>query len=218
MCSTRSEAQVEEPFYVVQAVVIDGDTIPMVMLQEFSVSERRTAKSRRYQRRYGKIKKKVLKAYPYAEVTRDLLAEFDTELAKIDGDRARQKYIDTAEEELKEEFEGELKNLTMSEGRILIKLIDRETGETSYELVKRLKGSFNAFMWQSVAKLFGSDLKSEYDAEGDDEIIEEIVQAIERGEITVPPREPVTTKAQKRLDKKELKRKKKEERKAKRDE
>ena len=84
-----------------------------------------------------------------------------------------------------------------------MKLIDRETGDTSYELVKQLKGGFTAFMYQSIARLFGSNMKSEYDAAGDDVLIEEIVLQIERGEIYIPPKQAVTTKAQERLDRRE---------------
>jgi len=82
---------------------------------------------------------------------------------------------------LKKEFEGQLKQLTVKQGRILIKLIDRETGKTSYDLVKQLRGSFSAWMWQGLAKLFGSDLKSEYDAKGEDRMIEVAIAQIENG-------------------------------------
>jgi hypothetical protein len=75
--------------------------------------------------------------------------------------------------------------LTVTQGRILIKLIDRETGNTSYSLVKELRGSLQAFFWQGLARLFGSNLKSEYDANGQDVQIEAIVQQIERGELRV---------------------------------
>ena len=71
-----------------------------------------------------------------------------------------------AEAELRAEFEAEVKDLTISQGRILVKLIDRQTGETSYELVKDLRGSFVAFVWQGMARLFGQDLKSNYDPDG----------------------------------------------------
>lgn len=86
---------------------------------------------------------------------------------------------------MKEKFEKDLKKLTFNQGTILIKLVDRETGTTSYNLVKELRGSFQAFFWQSLARLFGSTLKSEYDAEGDDAAIESIVRSIEKGEIQV---------------------------------
>ena len=93
----------------------------------------------------------------------------------------RDKYIKESEKKLFDEFEKPLKHLTITQGRILIKLIDRETGNTSYQLIKTLKGNFSAFLWQGIARLFGSSLKSEYDAEGDDKAIEAIVNAIDAG-------------------------------------
>ena len=87
--------------------------------------------------------------------------------------------------ELKSDFERDLKQLTITQGRILIKLIDRETGNTSYALVKELRGSLQAFFWQGLARLFGTNLKTEFDAAGEDAAIESIVQQIERGQLTV---------------------------------
>ncbi|NNC84212.1 MAG: DUF4294 domain-containing protein [Flavobacteriales bacterium] len=201
----------EDSVNVHEVLIIEDDTIPVVNLGAFEYSELSLTprQKRKYQRRYGKIRRKVIRAYPYAKVTRELLENYDEELAKLESEKEKKFYLDIAEEELKAEFEGEIRNLTVSEGKILIKLIDRETGDTSYELIKRLKGGFTAFMYQSIARIFGSNLKSQYDAEGDDSIIEEIVQQIERGEIYVPPREAVTTKAQKRLKRKERRLKRK---------
>jgi hypothetical protein len=87
------------------------------------------------------------------------------------------------ENELMEEFSDELKSLTITQGRLLIKLIDRETGNTSYELLRELRGSFSAFFWQTVARLFGSNLKTTFDAEGEDKLIDQIVVLIENGQI-----------------------------------
>ena len=195
-------AQKEANPAVLRAVVIDGDTIPLVMLEGVSVSEQRFTRSKRYDRQYGRLLRKVLKTYPYAKVTKELLEGYDEELAKLKGEKDKRDYLDIAEAELKAEFEGEIQELTVSEGKILIKLIDRETGDTSYELIKQLKGGFNAFMWQSLARLFGSYLKAGYDPLGDDRMIEAIVQEIERGDLYVPPREAISPKAQQRLDKK----------------
>ena len=86
-----------------------------------------------------------------------------------------------AEKQLKREFEGQLKKLTVRQGRILIKLIDRETGKTSFELVKQLRGNFSAWVWQNLALLFDSDLKSEYDPNGSDKLIELAIAQIESG-------------------------------------
>ena len=197
---------VDEDSLTTEAVIVDGDTLPVITLEETVVSSRRFYKSKRYQRTYGRIKKKVVKVYPYATITRDLLEQYDKELAEINTKAGKKAYLKNAEDELKAEFEGEITRLTRSEGKILIKLIDRETGDSSYELIKKLRGGFTAFMWQSLAKLFGSDLKQQYDARGDDQIIEEIVLAIERGELIPEKRKPITEKAQKRLEKKRSKR------------
>lgn len=191
---------------ITEAVVVGGDTLPLITLDETVISSRRFYKSKRFQRRYGRIKKKVVKVYPYATITKSLLEKYDQELEEIGNKAGRKTYLKNAEDELKAEFEGEITKLTRTEGKILIKLIDRETGKSSYELIKSLRGGFTAFMWQSVAKLFGSDLKQQYDPMGDDQIIEEIVLAIERGEIIPEERKPITEKAKKRLEKKKKKR------------
>ena len=87
------------------------------------------------------------------------------------------------ENEIKEEYGDELKKLTFSQGKILLLLIDRETGDTSYELVKDLRGSFSAFFYQTFARIFGFNLKIQYDPNGKHRMIEEIVRLIEKGEL-----------------------------------
>lgn len=99
--------------------------------------------------------------FPYALTTAKLLDQYDHDLASIERESDNDFYLKLAEAELKAEFTEELKGMTQSQGRLLIKLIDRETGQTSYELVKTLRGSFEAWLWQGVAKLFGNDLKSD---------------------------------------------------------
>jgi len=204
--------------YVVESIVVDGDTIPVVTLAPADVSSIRRSRSKRYQREYSKLYRRVIKTYPYARVAGDLLKAYEEEMALLETTVEKEVYLDQAEADLKAEFEGELKKLSMSQGRILIKLIDRETGKTSYELIRELRSGFTAFMWQGMAKLFGSDLKSQYDPTADDQdaMIEEIVQLIESGEIAVERREAKTTAAKdalaasnKRLQKKIEKEKKK---------
>ena len=87
------------------------------------------------------------------------------------------------EKEIKRDYEGELTKLSFTQGRILIKLLDRETGSISYDIVKEFRGGFTAWFFQGIAKMFSYDLKAEYDAEGEDKLIEEIVQKIEAGEL-----------------------------------
>lgn len=170
---------------VLRGQVIDGDTIPMINLASVVVSDNRFY-NKKYYRKYVRIQKKVVKVYPYAKAAGDLMNKYEKELDKMDSERQRKKYIKNAEKELKEKFEGEIRKMTVSEGLILIRLIDRETGDTSYELISELRGNFSAFMWQSLARLFGNNLKEQYNPEeGEDRIIEEIVRQIESGEIRV---------------------------------
>lgn len=126
--------------FITEARVIDGDTIAIFQLEDVIISSRRKAKSKKYQRRYGRIKKKVLRVYPYAEITRELIEDYDSELAEYTSESEKKRFLKNAEDELKAEFEGEIRNLRVSEGKILIKLIDRETGKTSYDLIKQLRG------------------------------------------------------------------------------
>lgn len=185
----------------IEVRVEDGDTIPTILLIEQRVDGYTSAKARRQAMRYDRLVRNVQKVYPYARVSAQLLQEYESDLRTIQNGRDQDLYVKLAEAEIRAEFEEELKNLTVSQGRVLIKLIDRETGETSYELVRKLRGKFQAFIWQGLARLFGNDLKDEYDPLGDEATIEGIVQRIERGEIAVTPRGARTAKAQARLEK-----------------
>lgn len=193
-------AQAPSGVQVLQAVIVDGDTIPMVMLHEVRVDGRWKPRDRKEAKQYDKLTRNVVKVYPYARITRDLLAEYEHDLTRIDRGGDQDLYVKLAEAELRAEFEAEVKDLTMSQGKVLVKLIDRETGRSSYSLVQELKGSFNAVIWQGMARLFGQDLKAKYDPEGEDLMIEVIVKRIENGELAVSNRSARTDKAQARLE------------------
>ncbi|HQV99480.1 MAG TPA: DUF4294 domain-containing protein, partial [Bacteroidia bacterium] len=132
---------------------------------------------------YYRLRFNVIKVYPYARLAAVKLNEMNAKMSTMKSDREKRKYRKVVEEQVRKDFEDQLKKLSINQGDVLIKLIDRETGHSSYELVKDLKGSFNAFFAQSLAKLFGHDLKDQYDPTGADKTIESIVQQIERGEI-----------------------------------
>lgn len=183
--------------YILQTVVVDGDTIPVITLRTQTVSSYRKSRSKRYRRKWSKMHRNVVKTYPYAKLAGDLINEYNRNLSDLTTEAEREAYLDRCEEDLKAEFEDDLKKMTTSQGRVLIKLIDRETGDTSYELIKRLRNGFTAFVWQGVAKLFGSDLKANYDPTLNeaDYMIEEIVSMIESGQIKVKTREVQTMEA-----------------------
>lgn len=161
-----------------------ADTLIVVDLNEAVVKTARPS-SKRQRRRNKRLMDKVIKVYPYAHLAGELMHDYEEELQKIESPKAQRKFLKEKEAALHTQFEGELKKMTISEGIILIKLIDRETGDTSFELIQELKGNFSAFMWQSVARLFGHNLKSNYDPYGEDWYIEMIVQEIEMGLISV---------------------------------
>ena len=190
---------------VQEAILIEADTVPVVKLAPAEVEGKWTPRSRREFKRYTKLTRNVVKVYPYARIAADLLTVYNNDLARISSEGKQKEYMKIAEAELKAEFEGEIREMTISQGHALIKLIDRETGDTSYELIKELKGSFSAFVWQTLARVFGSDLRAQYDPNGADALMESIVQRIERGELYVPARAPMTAKAKKRLEKKKKK-------------
>ena len=166
---------------VTRAVVEGADTIPMVQLPELRIYERQDFEYLYLKRRYRRLIRNVKKAYPYAKVAGVKLKELDDHLVTIKNEKEQKAYIDQAEKEIMAEFEKEVKKLTVSQGIILVKLIDRETGRTSYKEIKELKGGFTAFFWQGIARIFGNNLKAEYDPEDADRVIEDIVLGIEAG-------------------------------------
>ena len=168
--------------YKVFAEVVNGDTIPSIRFQDIYVYAEYSYANRKQYEAWTRTKYNVKKVYPYAILAAAKLKEYDAILAKMPNEKSKKAYMKVVEKELKEEFEDELKDLTMTQGKILLKLIDRETGNTSFELVKDLRGGIQAFMWQSVARLFGSNMKSEYDPEGEDIMIERAIKLIEAGQ------------------------------------
>lgn len=166
---------------ITRAIVEGTDTIPLIELPEISVYQRKDFEYLYLKRRYRRLIRNVKKAYPYAKVAGIELKELDNQLATIDNDKEKKAYIEKAEKEIMNKFEKEVKRLTVTQGIILVKLIDRETGRTSYQVIKDLRGGITAFFWQGIARIFGNNLKAEYDPVNKDRIIEDIVKGIEAG-------------------------------------
>jgi hypothetical protein len=163
--------------------IIDGDTFLLSHIEEVHIYSKPKFKTRREWRRYYRLIKNVKKVYPYAKLAAaeyDSLAQY---MMTLPTEKERKQYIKEMESEIMSEYEDDLKKLTITQGRILLKLIDREIGETSYELLKELKGKFSAFFWQTLARIFGHNLKSEFDPEGEDKLLNEIMLMIEAGQL-----------------------------------
>jgi hypothetical protein len=183
--AAAAAAPENQPTLAYIAIDANGDTIPHVRLQPvycFAKPKFKNARQeRQYYREYARMVYNIKKVYPYAQLAKQKLAEMDAEFAFITDSKAKKAYIKQMEKELFREFEQPLRKLTISQGRMLIKLIDRETGRTGYQIVKELKGGFSAFFWQSVATIFDSSLKTQFDAEGQDKLLNQLLFLYENG-------------------------------------
>jgi len=166
---------------VTRGVIRGSDTIPMVVLPETRVYHRKDYEYLYLKRRYRRLIINVKRAYPYAKIAGIRLKELDDHLVTLKSEKERKEYIELAEKDIMDEFEKEVRHLTVTQGIILVKLIDRETGRTSYQVIRELRGGLTAFFWQGIARIFGNNLKAEYDPDNNDRIIEDIVQGIEAG-------------------------------------
>lgn len=178
LCSYAQEDKI-----VARAYVFDGDTIPEFSLMEVEVYSLVLPKSKKKQRKLTRYIKNVKKVYPYARLAGIQLRKYEHLLIQAESEKARRKLMKQAEKEINEQYGGELRDLTFSQGKILIKLIDRETGDSSFELVQELRGKFTAFWYQTFAKIWGYNLKAKYDPQGEDRQLEVVVKMIERGQI-----------------------------------
>lgn len=169
--------------YVVGYKIEGRDTVYQINIRDLYVFNRpeRFKKSRSW-REFARLVYNFKKVYPYALMAKDKIKEADsTMVAKNLSQKERDRFVNIFEKKLFAEFEKPLRKMTFSQGKLLLKLIDREVGQSSYYLIKNYKGSFTAFFWQGIAKIFGSDLKSVYDPYGKDRAIEELVKMYEDG-------------------------------------
>lgn len=151
-------------------IVVNGERMPWMMLREVVITDYRVFKSPEDRARYNRLKYNVLKVLPYAKFAEERYDQLQRELALTREKREQKRLIKNCEKEIKAMFNREIKKMSISQGEILIKLIDRQTGNSSYELVRELRGGVNAFFYQSVAKVFGHNLKNTYDPEQERDI------------------------------------------------
>ena len=168
------------PLYTVQ---FEGKDIPEAWLNETWIVSKRVFKSKREEKKYNKLVRIVKKVYPYSIICQIKVRDYNDQLLKITSESEKSSVMKKAEADIKKQFEKDIKDLTYSQGKVLIKLIDRQTGATTYSILKDFRGNLNAILWQSLGRLFGYNLKDEYDATGDDKEIENIVFLIENGVI-----------------------------------
>ncbi|GGE32228.1 DUF4294 domain-containing protein [Sphingobacterium cellulitidis] len=164
----------------------NGEVVPWFPIEEVVIYAKRTFKSEEDRIKYLRLRRNVIRVLPYAIYAQKRYEQLDRDLALANSRREEKKLIKECEREIKEKITSEVKNLSVSQGKILIKLIERQTGNTSYDLVKDMKGNISAFLYQGVAKIFGHNLKSTYDPREDYEI-ENIIREYERSRPMVNP-------------------------------
>ncbi len=161
----------------------DGDTLYMAWLHDVWVYPPLKFKNKKQERFYWKTVRDVKKCLPYAKMITADMAYADAELAKLPDDKSRRKWWKSYEKYLFKKYESDFRGMYASQGMMLMKLMDRETDRTSYELIKQYKGKASANWWQFVAKLFKNDLKEEYDANDKDKIVERVINLVEAGQL-----------------------------------
>jgi hypothetical protein len=164
----------------VYAFVVDGDTIPGGRLLDVEVYTKMHAKWRQYWAEWNRLRNAVYVTYPYAKAAGKVFNEVNSLLVNVTDKQERKRIIKSREKELKKEFTSKITNLSVYQGKVLMKLIYRETGNNCYHLIQEYKGGFTAGFYQTVAIIFGSSLKQNYDPVEKDQAIEIIVKDVER--------------------------------------
>jgi hypothetical protein len=160
------------------ATIVGKDTLPIVALDEIVVLSKRHFQSAEDYARFSQLQYNVRMVYPYAKLASKIFNDIQDSLSYMDSKHERKKFLKRKEKDLDEQFEKPLKNLTIDQGKILVKLIARETGHSCYELVEQFKSPFSAFYWNGLGKIFGYNLKPDYDPEQDRDL-EIIVRSLE---------------------------------------
>lgn len=167
----------------VSRTVYEGDSITCVDFYPLRVYPPLTFKSRRSERAYYKLVRDVKRTLPLARMINQILIETYEYMQTLPEGKAREEHIKRVEKGLKEQYTPMMKKLTFSQGKLLIKLVDRECNQTSYELVKAFVGPFRAGFYQTFASMFGASLKKEYDPDADDALTERVILMVESGQL-----------------------------------
>lgn len=159
------------------------DTILDVLHSPIVIMPKRVFLTDRERKYYQRLIYNIKKVYPYSIEIRNVYAQIIDSIGKLSTEQAKKDYLEKTETMLFEKYKKPLVALTITQGRLLIKLVKRETGNTTYKVIQDLKGNGSAFLWQAVGLLFGTSLKAEYDPVEEDKMIEEIIHMIENGQL-----------------------------------
>jgi hypothetical protein len=183
----KEQSEAGNPTFVptvkVSKVLRDGDSIQYMEMSNVYVYPQLTFSSKRQEGSYMRLVKNVKKTLPLAKEVRQILIETAEYLETLPNDKAKQEHIKRVEQSIFKEYKPKMKKLTYSQGKLLIKLINRECNSTSYEAIQAFMGPIRAGFWQAFAWAFGASLKKQYDPEGTDRLTERVVLLVEAGQL-----------------------------------
>lgn len=168
---------------MMERIISNGDTLFVDYIREVYIYPPMVFTSKNQEKFYWRTVRDVKKALPYARMVSHEITYVNSELMKLPGDRERKQYISQYKKEAFRKYEKDLRKLTVNQGKMLMKLIDREYEVNTYDLVKGYLGTVPAFFWNSVASLFGSTLKQDYDGKDKDRIVERVVTLVDAGQL-----------------------------------
>ena len=174
---------IQSIYHILKTATFDGQTYPLVELSEITVIGKMPRGVKFNYRRHARLVYNVRRVYPYALIVRNEVGRVNRLLETMPNKRDQNNFLQQYEKDIFREYEDDMKKLTFSQGKILIKLIERETQNTSYDLIRDYRGKFSATFWQSIARIFGADLKANYDPAGEDYLIEQVITEIEAGRL-----------------------------------
>lgn len=169
--------------YIVGAATHKGETIPHIKLPTVYIFTPLKFKNKRERTRYDRLVYDVKKTLPLATEIRKIIIETYETLQLLPDEKAQNKHLEKLEKELKETYTPKMKKLSLRQGKLLIKLVDRQCDQNAYQLIKLFMGSFKAVFYQSFASLFGASLKKTYDPMGEDSLTERVVIQVLSGEL-----------------------------------
>ena len=168
---------------VVPACIYEGDTIPWVQLRNTYIFPELKFKSEKERKEYYRLIRNVKKTLPIARVINQTILETYEYLETLPDKKSKDRHLKRVEKGLKEQYTPMMKKLTFSQGKMLIKLVDRECNQSSFELVRAFMGPFKAGFYQTFAAVFGASLKKEYDPQGEDKLTERVIILVENGQL-----------------------------------
>jgi len=181
LCSAQEDKKIIG--YLVPVCVYEGDTIPWIQLPQVYIFKPLKFKNDRERKDYYRLVYNVKKTLPISrEINRAIIETYEF-IETLSNEKQKQKHIKRVEKGLKDQYTARMKKLSFTQGKLLIKLVDRQSNQTSYEIVKAFMGPFKAGLYQAFAGLFGTSLKKQYDPQGEDQLTERVILQVENGQL-----------------------------------